>query len=152
MRRLAQGTTRGARGPGTRPARWLACAALASLLCACGSEEHRSRGLSDYEFRDAASVLYGNRHLGRRPAVVNSSRVYAAIAEYRQILDEGLRDDVPKYHVLLKRASERFLKALRAAASAAGHDVVAEVGTVRLLRAGVAEPPDLTEATIARLN
>jgi hypothetical protein len=122
------------------------------LLLRSGPEAVQGRGLGAYTFSDTERVYLGNHRLARKPAVVDSSRVYAAIDEYRQIQSEGLTPDGPKYHLLLAKASEKFNKALKAAASAGGHDVVAEAGTVRPVNPAAAPPPDLTDATLAALR
>jgi hypothetical protein len=115
-------------------------------------ESSSLRGLSDYEFYDRVKVYFGNQNLSQRPAVVDSSRVFAQIPEYQQILREGLRDDVPKYHLLMVKASDRFKKAVSVAARQANRDAVAEVGTVHPRLPTAPEPPDLTDATIAAIE
>ncbi len=122
------------------------------LLLRSGPEAVRGRGLGAYTFSDTERVYLGNHRLARKPAVVDSSRVYAVIDEYQQIRREGLTPDGPKYHLLLAKASERFNKALKAAAAQGGHDVVGEVGTVRPVNPAAAPPSDLTEATLAALR
>ena len=122
------------------------------LLLRPGTDVVRGRGLGEYVFSDTERVYLGNHRLARKPAVVDSSRVYAVIDEYQQIRREGLTPDGPKYHLLLAKASEHFNKALKTAATQGGHDVVAEAGTVRPANPAAAPPPDLTEATLAALR
>jgi hypothetical protein len=110
------------------------------------------RGLGAYTFSNTEQIYLGNHRLARKPAVVDSSRVYAAIAEYQQIQREGLKPDGPKYHILMVKASERFNPAVKAAAAQGGHDVVAEAGTVKPVNPANAPPPDITQATLAALR
>ena len=148
--------------PGPRRDRRLWLFGGAALVVAAGTcgwlrlrsspEAVRVRGLGEYSFSDTERVYVGNYRLARKPAVVDSSRVYAAINEYQQIQREGLTPDGPKYHLLLAKASEQFNKAVKAAAAQAGHDVVAEAGTVRPVNPAAAPPPDLTQATLAALR
>ena len=114
-------------------------------------DDARERGLGNYDFSDASRIYRGRAALARNPAVVNSSQVYTHIPEYQQILKEGLKDDKPRYHFLMREATKRFNHGVSAAARAARHDVVAEVGTCTPQKPGVPEPPDITSAVIAKL-
>ncbi len=109
-------------------------------------------GVSDYRVVDAGGVYFGNHRLFSKPGVVLADRVYRAIPEYREILDQGLTDKDVRYHFLMKKASERFGEAVKQAARDLDLDLVAEVGAVRAARNGVAAPPDRTDEVVARLK
>lgn len=148
--------------PTAPPSRTRKLVILAALVAAAGvgawllfgqdQEAARTRGLGDYVFEDPARVYYGNPDLARHAASVDSSRVFAQIAEYQQIQREGLGDSTPKYHLLLEKASSRFRAAVNAAARAQQVDAVAEAGTIRVRRPGAPPPADLTDQAIARLQ
>lgn len=129
-------------------------AGLLMALLALGSlplgAAHADPG--DYRVTDGASVYLGNARLFARPCVVQADRAYREIPEYREIVDKGMTDKDPRYHFLMKKASERFLEAVRALGRDLDHDLVAEVGAVRATKEGVSEPPDRTSDLIARLR
>lgn len=96
---------------------------------------------------DAAAVYYGDSKHFKKPAEVDPDLVYAEIEEYREILEKKLEPGDPKYAILLEKASRRFLKAVRKAARAGGHDLVARTGSVN----GAENVPDVTQSVIDRL-
>lgn len=130
----------------------LACVAVVVWKSDPADEEATSRGFGDYDFTDKARIYYGRATLARRPAVVNSSRVYARIPEYIQIKRDGVSHNKPQYHLLMQKASKRFTRAVTAAARARRHDVVAEVGTIEVLDSDLAKPPDLTDDVVRHLR
>lgn len=109
-------------------------------------------GLGDYQCTDTARVYHGNARLIRKPAVVSADRVYAHIEEYQTIVRENLSDKDVRYHFLMKEASKKFAKAVKLMARALGHDFVAEVGAVVVVRKGAPEPQDRTAKVISRLG
>jgi hypothetical protein len=105
-----------------------------------------------YRCSDDPSLVYlGNPKLFQKPAVVSSDRVYRQIPEYREILDKGLTTKDVRYHFLLKKASEKFSKAVKASAREHDHDLVAEIGAVTAGKEATA-PPDRTDDVIQRLS
>lgn len=109
-------------------------------------------GLGDYRCTDSGRAYHGNARLIRNPAVVSADRVYAHIEEYRTIVRENLTDQDVRYHFLLKQASKKFTKAVKAMARARGHDFVAEVGSILVVREGADEPADRTSEVIAEFD
>lgn len=128
----------------------LAAAGITWFVLASGSGV-RERGLLDYRCDDPGRVYVGRLPVIRNPAVVESARAYAVIPEFVQLRAEGLSQDTPRYQFLMKAASDRFLLALRALAARLGHDVVAEVGAIRVLRDNLPPPPDITEQLLHEL-
>ncbi|MHC5010703.1 MAG: hypothetical protein ACYTG6_07085 [Planctomycetota bacterium] len=106
----------------------------------------------DYRCGGGSSVYYGNRRLFRAPCEVSVDRIYRHIPEYREILEKGLTEDHPRYHFLMREASARFARAVKEMAEAFGHDLVAELGTVTVVREGAARPPDRTADVISRVG
>jgi hypothetical protein len=106
----------------------------------------------DYRVVDGGKVYLGNGRLFARPCVVQADRVYREIAEYREILDKGLTDKDARYHFLMKRASERFLDAVKRMATELDFDLVAEVGVVKPAKRGVEGAPERTDDVISRLR
>ncbi|MCB9825026.1 MAG: hypothetical protein H6806_03990 [Planctomycetes bacterium] len=129
-----------------------ACLGLAGAGCGSSDEDVAERGLGDYTVLDASRTYLGRAALVMKPAVVRSDPVYERIPEYQDIRREGLGDSQPRYHLLMRKASQRFNEAVAAMARALGHDYVGEAGTVEASRDGVAPPPDRTDEVIARLK
>jgi hypothetical protein len=104
-----------------------------------------------YRVVDPALVYLGNPRVFKAPCAVSADRVYRAIPEYQEILDKNLTDKDVRYHFLMKRASEKFSKAIHDLAAALGYDLVAGIGAVVPATAGTPPVPDQTAAAIARL-
>ena len=115
-------------------------------------DDEKQRGLGDYTCTDLSKKYFGTPGLIRRPATVTVEQVYAHIAEWQQIKSQGLTDKNPKYYFLLKKTSERFSKAVKAAARAGRYDFVSETGTIRIENEDAEPPPDLTQAVIDQLK
>ncbi|MGQ0612163.1 MAG: hypothetical protein ACT4PV_00215 [Planctomycetaceae bacterium] len=84
----------------------------------------------DFEVVDSDLVYLGKATHPKAPSTIRADDVWAAIPEYRKILDNDLGEDDPEYHLLMKKASERFAKALEREAKREGFDLIAEVGAV----------------------
>ena len=125
--------------------------ALGALLAVLVPHLARAE-MSDYKVADPGAVYFGNCRLFTKPCVVKADKVYRSIAEYREILDKGLTDKDVQYHFLMKKASERFLDAVKRMARDASVDIVGEVGAIKSAKTGVAEPTDRTDDAIAKLN
>jgi hypothetical protein len=108
--------------------------------------------MSDYRIADSGGIYFGNQRLFTKPCVVKADRVYRSISEYREILDKGLTDKDVQYHFLMKKASERFLDAVKRMAKDLSLDLVGEVGAIRSAKTGVVDPPEKTDDVISRLN
>lgn len=145
----ADGRPRGLGGLTLVKACVLALTAVTFVLLAAPAAE---AGLGDYRCTDNGRVYHGNARLIRKPAVVSADRVYSRIPEYQQILREGLTDKDVRYHFLMKEASKKFTRAVKAMAKALGFDFVAEVGAITVVRKGAKEPPDKTSDVISRLG
>lgn len=107
--------------------------------------------VGDYRCSDPSLVYLGNARLIREPCVLSADRVYRQIPEYRQILERGLDDEDVEYHFLMKKASERFAKAVKQMARSLGHDFVAEIGAIDVVNGDAGSPPDRTDEVISRL-
>ena len=129
-----------------------ACLGLAGAGCGSSDEDVAERGLGDYTVLDASRPYLGRAALVMKPAVVRIDAVYGHVSEYQDILRERLGDSQPRYHLLMRKASQRFGEAVAAMARALGHDYVCEAGTIEVSRDGVAPPPDRTDEVIARLK
>lgn len=96
---------------------------------------------------DADAVYYGRTTGFKSPAEVDVDAVYAAIPEYRKLLEKELEPEDAEYVLLMTKASRRFKKAVRAAARALQHDLVARIGSVE----NVDDVPDISQEVIDRL-
>lgn len=66
----------------------------------------------------------------KKPAVLVSATVFDAIPEWQEIKKKGLKKDDPEYHLLHKRASDKFCTAIKKVATASGYDIIAETGAI----------------------
>jgi hypothetical protein len=108
--------------------------------------------IGDYRCVDPGRVYHGNPRLIRKPAEISADRVYAEIPEYQRILSENLTDKDVRYHFLMRKASERFSRAVKAMAGEKGYDFVAEAGAVEVVKKDADRPPDCTQDVIDKLN
>ena len=97
----------------------------------------------EFEVTSADDIYYGTGRHPKTPAVMKAADVWAKIPEYKQILKEELTDDDPKYHLLMKKATERFNKALKKLARRDGYDTLGEVGSIKALKKK--KIPDVTK-------
>jgi len=109
-------------------------------------------GVGDYHCSDPSKVYYGNSRLFQRPAVIDCDKVYAHISEYKEIVRRGLTAKSPRYHLLMKKATERFSAAVKKMAKAKSHDLVALAGTVTKAKEKAKDIPDRTQDVIRLLD
>ncbi len=131
---------------------WLAALVCLLVLGPALLAPAASADIGDYRCTDPGRVYHGNPRLIRRPAVVSADRVYARIDEYQAILREGLTDRDVRYHFLMKEASKKFARAIKAMARAERHDFVAEQGAILVVREDAPRPPDRTSEVIDKLS
>ncbi len=135
---------------------WVAAIALvlvagfttAGNASAAGSKDEKP---PQYRVDDVSLVYLGNPRLFKKPCAVSADRVYRAIPEYQEILDKNLTDKDARYHFLMKKASEKFSKAIEEASKADGYDLVAGTGAVSPANSDTPAVPDVTAATIAKI-
>ena len=116
-----------------------------------GAQTERS-GLGDYKVTDPKKVYYGNARLFKKPATIEADRVYRRIPEYKKILEKGLTDRDPEYHLLMKKASARFSEAVKRMARDLDHDLVVESGSIEKAREGAKNLVDRTDDVIANIR
>ena len=104
-----------------------------------------------YRVVDPSLVYLGNPRLFKKPCSVAADRVYRAIPEYMEILDKNLTDKDVRYHFLMKKASDKFVRAIRALARDLAYDLVAGAGAILPETADTPAVPDGTDGAIARL-
>ena len=80
------------------------------------------------------------------PGVMTADDVWSEIPEYKEIVDENLTDDDPKWHLLMAKATERFNKALKKLAQRDSYDMLGEVGAITAK--GKKTIPDVTKEMI----
>jgi len=156
MQREGVGTSRRSvvRMPGSRAGRFGLLATLVAGLWlaapAARADDAKDKGPA-YRVLDVSLVYVGNPRLFKKPATVDADRVYRAIPEYREILEKNLTDRDVRYHFLLKKASDKFSKALIALAKDLEYDLIASVGALTPLAPDAPAVADGTDAAIARL-
>ncbi len=82
----------------------------------------------------------------KKVGLVSCATALNATPEYKEITRRGIRPGTAEYDLLLKRASDRFKKAIRTTVSLGGYDLIAETGAVTVEGKSL---PDIT-ATITR--
>lgn len=107
-----------------------------------------SAAVGDYRCKDHSDVYLGNARLFKRPCHVSADRIYRKIPEYQEILQKKLTDDDPKYHLLMKKASQRFNEAVKQMARDLDHDLVAEDGAIKKDKEEAKSIPDRTDEVI----
>jgi hypothetical protein len=100
----------------------------------------------DFEVRKPEEIYFGSGKHPKAPGELTADDVWAAIPEYKQILADELTDEDAQYHLLMKKAAERFSKALRKLAKRDSHDMLGEVGSIKAL--GKKKIPDVTKEMI----
>ncbi len=104
-----------------------------------------------YRVDDVTQVYVGNPRLFKKPCVVSTDRVYRSIPEYQEIVDKNLTDKDVRYHFLMRKASDKFSRAVQALARDQGYDLVAAKGSVSATSAESPTIPDGTDGAISRL-
>lgn len=105
-------------------------------------------GAASFEVVDEDGIYYGEGKNPVSPAVMVADDVWAEIPEYKRIVDEDLDEEDAEYHLLLKKASERFQQALEKVAKRDGYDMVGESGSIEVRGDKEVEIPDITEDLI----
>jgi len=95
-----------------------------------------------------ADIYYGKCEGAKKPAEVTAKTIFGEIAEYKKIQEKGLTKDDAEYWVLLKKANEKFNRAIRKVVEDGKYDVVAEKGTQKF----DATPPDITKRVLEALK
>jgi hypothetical protein len=80
--------------------------------------------------------------------VIEANKVWAEIPEYKKIIEDNLSEDDPEYHILMRKATERFEKALKKVAEREKYDMIGEVGSIRAVGQDAKEIPDATQQLV----
>jgi hypothetical protein len=97
---------------------------------------------------DEAAIYYGDSSDFKKPAVVDVDKVYLKIPEYKEIRDRNMDSSNPRYLMLMRAASEKFLAAVKSAADAKGYDLVGGLGSIEIEGKTV---PEITSLVISKL-
>ena len=124
---------------------------LASASAAVADAAKEKEKGPAYRVVDVSLVYVGNPRLFKKPCVVDADRVYKAIPEYREILEKNLTDRDVRYHFLMKKASDKFARAVRALAKDSDYDLVAGTGAVVAATSDAPAIPVGTDGAISRL-
>ncbi|MEM8885324.1 MAG: hypothetical protein AAGD14_14745 [Planctomycetota bacterium] len=133
------------RGPA---ALWMLAGALVLCATVLGERAVAAEPKHDFEVVDRAQLYYGKKKHPKTPAVCVADSVWAEIPEYKKILEEELDADDPRYHLLLKRATKRFQRALKKLAGRDGYDVIGEVGAIKAVGKKKKKIPTVTQGLI----
>jgi hypothetical protein len=87
----------------------------------------------DFEVVKADEIYYGSGKHPKAPGVMEADTVWAEIPEYKQILEDELTDEDAQYHLLMKKAAERFSKCLKKLAKRDSYDMLGETGSIKAL-------------------
>jgi hypothetical protein len=66
----------------------------------------------------------------KKPAVLTTSTIFDSIAEWKEIKKKKLTPKDAEYHLLLKKANEKFSCALKTVQLAGSYDIIAESGAI----------------------
>jgi len=94
-------------------------------------------------------IYYGDPKNFRNPAVLDAAKIYNEIPAYQKIIQKGLTRNDPEYWPLMQKASNVFVRALKAVCKEKGIDLVGEVSSITCESAAV---PEITEAVIAAVR
>ncbi|MHC4161998.1 MAG: hypothetical protein ACYSUM_07700 [Planctomycetota bacterium] len=100
----------------------------------------------DFEVVKVDEIYFGSGKHPKAPGVMTADDVWAVIPEYKQILEDELTDEDAQYHLLMRKAAERFSKALKKLAKRDSYDMLGEKGSIRAL--GKKKIPDVTREMI----
>lgn len=101
-----------------------------------------------FEVVEADGIYYGEGKHPKRPAFIQADDVWAEIPEYKKIVDDELTEDDAQYHLLMKKATERFSKALKKLAEREDYDMVGETGSIESRGDKKKEIPEVTKELI----
>lgn len=99
------------------------------VLCSASASVAASK--HDFDVVDRAAVYFGSGKHPKTPAVCNADDVWAKIPEYQTIVDDELTASDPRYHLLLKKATKRFQRALKKLARRDSYDMIGEIGSIK---------------------
>lgn len=116
-----------------------------------GAEEPKKPQQPAYRVDDPTLVYLGNPRLFKKPCALSCDKVYRAIAEYKEILEKNLTDKDVRYHFLMKKASEKFSRAVKDLSRDLSYDLVAGTGGVSPANTDTPAVPDETASAISRL-
>lgn len=97
---------------------------------------------------DESSIYYGSSSSFEKPAVVDVDAVYLKIPEYQEIREKKIDESSPKYLMLMRAATDKFLGAVRNAAQDKGYDLVGGLGSIEVEGKTV---PEITSLVISKL-
>lgn len=113
----------------------------------------QSKGKAKVKILNESQVYYPSRVKKstkyKKPAVLTTSTVFAAIPEWKQIQEKKLKKTCAEYHLLLKKANEKFTKAIGKVRGSGSYDIIAEVGAIQCTNCTAT---DVTANIIANLN
>ncbi len=101
-----------------------------------------------FEVVDEDAIYYGEGKHPKTPAITEADDVWAEIPEYKQIVAEELEEDDPNYHILMRKATERFSKALKKIAERDGYDMIGEKGSIESKGDKKKKIPNITKELI----
>lgn len=93
--------------------------------------------------------VFDAKKLYKKIAIISSQQVFDATPEYQQIKKRKISKNTAEYRLLIKKASDRFKRAVRKTASSGSYDVIAETGAISVK--GKA-PGDITQELILNLQ
>ncbi len=104
-----------------------------------------SPALSDKYKVQEEKIYYGDPKNFHNPAVLDAAKIYNEIPAYQKIVQKGLTKNDPEYWPLMQKASNVFVRSLKAVCKEKGVDLVGEVSSISCDHDQV---PDITEAVI----
>jgi len=121
---------------------------LSGLFVLCAASLSLAASKHDFEVVNSDSIYYGSGKHPKTPAVCDADEVWAEIPEYQTIVEEELTASDARYHLLLKRATKRFQRALKKLAEREGYDMIGETGSIKAVGDEKKEIPTATKDLI----
>lgn len=84
----------------------------------------------------------------KKPAVLTTSTIFNSISEWKEIKKKKLTEKDAEYHLLLKKANEKFDCALTTVRKSGSYDIIAEVGAISCKNCTAS---DITQNVVAAL-
>ena len=128
----------------------MALALLVGVVTPLRADDTKEKGPA-YRVVDVSLVYVGNPRLFKKPCVVDADKIYKAIPEYQEIVEKNLTDRDVRYHFLMKKASDKFARALRGLVKDLEYDLIASVGAIVPATADAPAVANGTDGAIARL-
>ncbi|MHC4940166.1 MAG: hypothetical protein ACYTHK_14555 [Planctomycetota bacterium] len=121
---------------------------LVAMFVLCAASAAAAAGKHSFDVVDRTAIYYGSGKHPKAPAVCDADDVWGRIPEYQTIVADELTASDPRYHLLLKKATKRFQRALRKLARRDSYDMIGEIGSIKAVGKKSKSIPTVTKDLI----